>query len=313
MFFGEKSGTVQQCMIQPTNDLLQIAAANQAKFTFFPDAGYLVHAKKFEQATADLNLVKAQIKSWDNSGHETGLHIHPHWEDVHYENDEWIHDIRRYKLSDFKAEDIASIMTTYFNEVQQFSEKPIQTFRAGGWCIQPFHNLRDAFIQLGILVDSSVFYGGKNTVTPYFYDFLNAPNAAVWRFDKDVLIENNKGDFYELPITSRRYSPLFFWRLFLLGRWDPKRHKPIGNGFPAAGGGSKIDLLMKKNTFCLSADGYFISQLESALKVARKEKAPHLVVIGHPKACTLYSLDKLAMFMAKHKQDVEFVSLSQLV
>jgi hypothetical protein len=157
-----------------------------------------------------------------------------------------------------------------------------------------------------------VFYGGKNTNSPYNYDFKNAPNRSSWCFDKDILIENKNGKFLELPITSLRYSPLFFWRLFLLGRWNPIRHKPIGNGVPTSGGGSKKVLLSRYNTFCLSADGYFISQLEHALKQAKKEKKRHLVVIGHPKACTLYSLEKLDLFMSKHKNEIEFVSLNQL-
>ncbi len=312
LFFGEKSGTVQQCMIQPTKDLLDIAERHQAKFTFFPDAGYLLHAKKQEDASKDLKLVLEQIKSWDLLGHETGLHIHPHWEDVVYENKEWKHNTSRYKLSDFNEADVDSIIHSYFQEVQQLISSPINSFRAGGWCVQPFSNLRAAFLSLGISTDSSVFYGGKNTNAPYNYDFKNAPNSSSWCFDKDILIENKNGKFLELPITSLRYSPLFFWRLFLLGRWNPVRHKPIGNGVPTSGGGSKKVLLSRYNTFCLSADGYFISQLEHAVKQAKKEKKRHLVVIGHPKACTLYSLEKLDLFMSKHKNEIEFVSLNQL-
>jgi len=88
LFFGEKSGSVQQCMLEPTNELLRLAEKHGAKFTFFPDAGYLVHAKKNEQTLSDLALVIEQIKHWDAKGHETGLHIHPHWEDVLFEENE---------------------------------------------------------------------------------------------------------------------------------------------------------------------------------------------------------------------------------
>jgi hypothetical protein len=313
LFFGEKSGTVQNCMIKPTDDLLQIAEENNAKFTFFPDAGYLVKAKQYESALPDLELVINQIKLWDARGHETGLHIHPHWEDVNYQNNEWIHNTNRYKISDFDQSQANTIIMNYFTEIQQLISSPVRSFRAGGWCIQPFLNFRDAFLNLGISIDSTAFYGGKNTNSPYYYDFINVPNKTSYRFDKDILIENHNGPFLELPITSLRYSPLFFWRLFLLGRWDPFRHKPIGNGIPAQGGGSKKALLSKYHTLCLSADGYFISQLEKALKTARKEKKSHLVVIGHPKACTLYSLEKLNSFMSKFKEEVEFVSLNQVV
>ena len=141
LFFGEKSGTVQQCMIQPTKDLLDIAERHQAKFTFFPDAGYLLHAKKQEGALPDLKMVVEQIKAWDLLGHETGLHIHPHWEDVVYENKEWKHNTSRYKLSDFNEADVDSIIHRYFKEVQQLISSPINSFRAGGWCVQPFRIL----------------------------------------------------------------------------------------------------------------------------------------------------------------------------
>ena len=313
LFFGEKSGTVQQCMLEPTTELLRLAEKHGAKFTFFPDAGYLVHAKKNEQTLSDLALVIEQIKHWDAKGHETGLHIHPHWEDVLFEENEWKHDTKRYKISDFSPAEINSIIHNYFNGIKEFVNSPIVSFRAGGWCAQPFSDFVSAFSELGISIDSSVFFKGKNTNAPYNYDYSNAPNKTSWRFESDLLVENEHGNFTELAISSFKYSPLFFWRLFLLGRWDPSRHKPIGNGVPASGGGSKKDLLTKYNTFCVSADGYFVSKLDQTLATAIREKKTHLLVIGHPKACTKYSLEKLDEFMVKYKQQVEFVTLSQLL
>ena len=105
---------------------------------------------------------------------------------------------------------------------------------------------------------------------------------------------------------------MFFWRLFILGRLNPKDHKGIGDGVPAAGGGSKKKLLTQYNTLSVNADGYFITKVEAAMEKAKHLGHEHLVVIGHPKACTNFSLKSLDLFIEKYKGEVEFVTLSSL-
>jgi hypothetical protein len=109
------------------------------------------------------------------------------------------------------------------------------------------------------------------------------------------------------------YSPLFFWKLFVLGRLFPSQHKPIGNGLPAKGGGSKKDLLTRSHRLCVSADGYFSTQLNRALKQAQQGNEPFLVIIGHPKALTPFGLKTLEAFIAQHHKHHEFVTLSSVV
>ena len=312
LFFGVHSGTVSACMLHPTNRLLEIAKKHQASFTFFPDAGYLLHAASESSCAEELDKVECQIKTWDEAGHETGLHIHPHWEDSIYSNGAWQHDLKHYKLSDFKQEVAREIIHRYHKRIQGLVNGKVTSYRAGGWCVQPFEPLKTAFEEVGIVIDSSVFKGGKNTRTPYNYDFTDAPMKDKYSFVDDVLVENSKGHFLEIPIASFRYSPLFFWRLFILGRLNPKDHKGMGDGVPAAGGGSKKKLLTQYNTLSVNADGYFITKVESAMEKAKHLGHEHLVVIGHPKACTNFSLKSLDLFMEKYKSEVEFVTLSSL-
>lgn len=312
LFFGERSGSVNQCMIEPTNQLLSLADRYQVPFTFFPDAGSLI---KFESEASfhdDLALIKAQIKQWDIKGHETGLHIHPHWEKSTWRDQEWKHDLSFYKLSDFPANEAAEIVTRYANYMNALIVNPIISYRAGGWCAQPFSAIAEAMKASGIQFDSSLFKGGKNTTAPYYYDYTNTPESSHWKFTADPSVLDHEGIFTELPIASMTYSPLFFWQLFVLGRLFPDQHKPIGNGLPAKGGGRKKDFLTRSHRLCVSADGYFATQLSRSLKAAERNKEPFMVIIGHPKALTKFGLRKLEQFIVAYLNNHEFVKLSQL-
>lgn len=311
MFFGHKSGSVNRCMIEPTNRLLEISKRYNSKFTFFVDTGMLVSGGETEAFSSDLSLLREQIKGWDYDGHETGLHIHPHWEDTKW-NDGWKFDLSRYKLSDFNPEEVSLIFDEYYKVLQSYVNQEIISYRAGGWCIQPFKAIQESMKRNGLNIESSVFPGGKNTNQPYYYDFTKVPAKDHWRFLDDVCVENDQGVFTQFPISSQVYHPLFFWRLFILGRLKPSKHKPIGNGFPAKGGGSKKDFLLKKNLLCVSADGYFVTQIEKSINKAVKRGDKNLVVIGHPKACTPFSLNYLDQLLNKISQKHEIVCLKDL-
>jgi len=313
LFFGDKSGSVDKCMLSPTEKLLEIADKHQAKFTFFTDIGFLSKAKELNVCGKETKLVESQILKWDQLGHETGLHIHPHWEDAVYKNNHWHFDLKRYKLADFSDTEAADVVRKYGAILQSKVQQVITSYRAGGWCIQPFQPIAKPLSELGIRLDSSVFSGGRNDNGPYGYNFTKAPRKEKWNFETEECVEVESGSFVELPIAARSYSPLFFWKLFVLGRLFPSQHKPIGDGKPAAGGGSKKDLLTKSSFLCVSADGYFITQVEKAIKEAERNGQKSIVIIGHPKACTPFSLRQLDALVHKLKHQHQFVCLRDLV
>ncbi len=311
LFFGERSGSAEKCMLEPGNRLLEIAQKNGAKFTFFVDAGMLVLGEKEPSFKKELSEIQNQISKWDLQGHETGLHIHPHWEDAIWENG-WKFDLKRYKLADFEDTEVEQIFDNYLVSLQQWSKEKIVSYRAGGWCIQPFDKLKSSFLKHQLKIESSIFQGGKNTTLPYNYDFTNALPKEKWFFENHECEEDENGTFLEIPIASKSYSPLFFWKLFVLGRLFPKHHKSIGNGSPAKGGGSKKDFLTKFNHLCVSADGYFVTEIERAIQEAEKKGWNSIVIIGHPKACTLFSLNYLDKLIAKLSKKHQFVCLKDL-
>ena len=306
LFFGENPGSVQKCMIEPTNQLFDIAKEMDVHYTFFVDVGYLIQAEKYPQLREEVDSVKSQVKEMIVLGHDVQLHIHPHWENATWEG-QWSMNIDdSYKLSDFTNEEIVSIVKRYKSYLDQLIGRKTFAFRAGGWCVQPFSLLKDLFSELGITIDSTVFPGAYLQTKDYNVDFRAAPKKSSYRFNDDVCVEVENGYFTEFPISSYRYSPSFYWWLYGLGRILPKYHKMIGDGQFISQGGRKWQSLTSFTTYHVSTDGYYAKKLNAALSKAINLDCKEMVSIGHPKSCTIYSLNKLKKFIITNHNHHQF-------
>lgn len=306
LYFGARTGTLQKCILEPTELLLGVARRQGIKLCMFVDVGYLLRleqeAQKHAKLGPELTALLDQLDTLVAEGHDLQLHIHPHWEDSSFNGDVWHCNVSRYKLADFDDQAIHRIFSTYKERLEQITGRnKVFAFRAGGWCIQPFHRLKDAMQANGLKVDSSVFPGGYFRSEHYDYDFRSAPESSFWRFSSDPLVPLNNGEFIELPISSIRQSPFFYWRLFILGRLFPKYHKPLGDGEPIPAPGQRFQLLTRNTIQTVSADGFNANSLQRALDQASGKSAAHLVVIGHPKALSRYSIRKLEAFIIHNK------------
>jgi hypothetical protein len=315
LFFGPITGSVDKCMIEPTNQLLGIAKRYKIPMTFFVDVGFLIRleqeSENHPELAADLFKIKKQLNEITSIGSSIQLHIHPHWERATYGNGKWEIDVTNcYKLSDFSQKEIDKIVEKYKMYLDNLIGVKTSSFRAGGWCIQPFHQLYSVFKRLGIKIDSSVFSGAHFESENYFFDFRTAPQKAKYNFEDDVCIENENGYFTEYPISSFKYSPFFYWRLYLLGRLFPKKHKMLGDGVFLAQPGRKKSVLTNYTWNHVSSDGYYASKLDTCLKNQIQMKKNEFVVIGHPKGNTLYSLKKLEHFIQKNYTKCSFKTFS---
>lgn len=213
LFFGDRSGTVQKSLIDPTNSLLDAMDAVGLKGNFFVDWQMIKYLKEAntERTTNDLILIENQLKDIIRRGHRIELHIHPHWVDAKYNGDgTWNFDeFRHYSLNSFNEAEIiemfvdgVELLTLIAKEVDP--EYKLVAFRAGGWAVQPFTVLKKAFQKTGIVIDSSVMPGLSAVLEHSYYDFTQAPNEDVgyYRFNDDVCIKSNSGEFVEVPISS---------------------------------------------------------------------------------------------------------------
>ncbi len=311
LFFGSASGTVQKCLIEPTNRLLDLSRKYHAPMTFFVDIGYIIALERqlndFSILKMDYDLVIDQIQEMIVAGCDVQLHIHPHWEKTHFDGEKWQFVTKNaYKLADFEAEERERIIRTYKSKLDSIIGRNTHTFRAGGWCIQPFDQLEKLFQELEIKYDSSVFSRGHFEAGEYSFDFRNAPTKDQYRFQNDVCTENENGFFTEFPIGSYRYSPLFYWRLYILGRLNPASHKMIGDGIFMSQPGRKKQVLTHFTWNHASTDGFYASKLAKITEIAFKKRQQNLVFIGHPKSCTLYSLNLLDRYIAKYNSRCKF-------
>ncbi len=315
IYFGENHGTVEKCIIYPTSELIRIAEKYNVRFSFFVDCGFILKLdefrKKIPALEKDYKLITEQVNYLSNTGHDIQLHIHPHWEDSYFDGEHWVIDVKRYKLVDFNEAEIADIVYRYKKVLVDLTGKNIFAYRAGGWCLQPFNKLKNAFQKNNITLDSSVFRKGYYVSENYNYDFRNAPDKDLYHFEDDPAKENTNGYFTELPISQIRNSPLFFWILFLLGRKNPYLHKPLGDGRAMAAPGYRKKLLTQYTENPVSIDGYNVRLLEKSLKGSQKKKFKNMVVIGHPKALSRYSIQKLEEFIKNNKEKHAFTTYTK--
>ena len=316
LYFGERSGSVQKCIIDPTEMLMKVSEKHGVKLVQFVDVGFLIKLdefrKQFPTLENDYELLKNQLHQLVKNGHEIQLHIHPHWEDSFFDGSKWVINIDRYRIHDFDDASIKSIVKRYIDELAKYTDrKKIIAYRAGGWCIQPFEKLKASLKENDITIDSSVFKNGFYESQHYSYDFRNTSNKSRWKFENDPCSENVEGNFLEIPIASRLNSPLFYWSLFLLGRLDPFNHKPLGDGVPIPSPGLRCKMLTKWTYNTVSVDGYNAVLLNNSLKQYQRKKLNDLVIIGHPKALSRFGLNQLDKFIAAQKEKHNFTTFGE--
>jgi peptidoglycan/xylan/chitin deacetylase (PgdA/CDA1 family) len=317
LYFGTNSGTQENCIIKPTEKIRKLLAKHEVKATFFVDAGYLLKLEQHKESCSSLqrdykSLVN-QIQLLGLEGHEIQLHIHPHWEDSFYDGKQWVMDTSRYRLHDFSKEEVEDIVKRYKEVLTKLIDNKIFVFRAGGWSIQPFVHIKNALKKHHIYFDSTIYKGGEYKSQTHYFNFRNAPKSTKWHFEDDPLIEKHQGFFTEIPISSYRLSPWFFWKFVCFKKFGGAKHKVFGDGMAAKG--SKLDqfkMLTQMTHSVVSMDGYKSSFLLKAYhKFLKDENQENFVVIGHPKSMTLYALEKIEKFIIE-RQKSQFTTYKEL-
>lgn len=217
--FFQHSGTVEKCLFEPCEALLRSARKTGYAITFYVDAGMLCRMERLAGAQPslgrELDRVRRHVEMLARAGHDIGLHIHPHWEDTTFRDGQWGFEGTRYQLGQFPDDDAAEIVSRYARTLAEISGVETTSYRAGGFCVEPFDRISSALLRAGIDVDSSVVPGARLKNAVKGFDFRNVPSADWWQFEDSPTMEARNGRFLEIPISPLSLPVMYYWRRVL--------------------------------------------------------------------------------------------------
>jgi hypothetical protein len=316
LFLGKRSGTVQQCLIKPSRLILEVLEKHNVKHAlFFVDTTYLLRLKQQqnEKCKSDFLLITEQLKQILKKGHYLFPHLHPHWLDAKYNEglNQWdLSDINRYRLHKLSSAEARNLFNESFALLSEIYESAgvlpqMDSYRAGGWCIQPFSFFEPVFRQLGIVNDFSVLKGIKNTNDLCSYDFTAAPPENIYKFTNDVNIKDPKGHFTEFAISSIHMAPLTKWfnKLLLKYLSITKNHN-LGDGISNDLSAGAIH--RQNDNEMIAIELLTKAKLKTYLNFMTENNYMHF--ISHPKMLSKHNIETFDTFLEKVKRRYDVIT-----
>lgn len=317
LFVNDRTGDIDNCLIVPTNRLMEMFDRQGVNATFFIDMAYAYRLnelkKQFQSLAVDYEKFCKQVKVIKEHGHEIALHLHPQWFYADYDGDKWLMDFDHYKLSDMPLEEANAKFDICCTMLRDISGYDVKSFRAGGFSIQGYVGFNEAMARNGLLKDSSVLFGDKQITSLHSYDYSNVINSDAYCFSNDVSKKDELGRFTEYPITTMRLS-LLKYCLYKL-KWKYQKRPSF---VPWGNGGDNIDRRNKEFrnnvrrrlkdgvNIWASADGRLTELLPLFMKHRAKNSNKCLIVLGHPKLASVGSIENLEQFIINNKINHNF-------
>ncbi|MGH8168386.1 MAG: hypothetical protein ACREQ1_14180 [Woeseiaceae bacterium] len=294
LFFHE-SGTIEQCLFEPCAALLRSARRHGYQITFYVDAGMLVRMQSFaathRRLSREFDSIRRHLTEIADAGHDIGLHIHPHWEDSGYTDQGWDFTNTRYRLEEFPVQEAADITIRYARALGEAAGTAPKSYRAGGFCVEPFDRVGAPLLQVGIDVDSSVVPGAYLKDPVKGFDFRKVAAHDWWRFEHSPSTESAHGCFLEIPVTPQELPFWYYWeRLF---RKFGRKTEPRVFGDGAAKRIGTVEVLRRlfgqSRVAEMSMDDPKVRELPRLVRRLPARRLCH--VMGHPKNLSRNSLE----------------------
>lgn len=326
--FGDGSGCLQNCLLNPTNECLRIVNQHAGKLTFFADALELYSFSQQQNSPTQQHyaLVAQQLASLMNSPHNLQLHLHPQWQNASFDQQEWQLDFSKWRIGDLEKVDIDSCINSGLDFLQQFGPRTGQdlvAFRAGGWAIQPSGPVIDALSASNIIIDSTVAPGLHNPALGDWYDFRSAPALPFWAAGQDICRPLQQGTITEVPITTAYLGRHAHWQALR----ERRSHPALPEGCTGSYANSNTrwqNIKYKLNKlWSLGLVMLDFSSLPSwaLIEITRKHMEQYkdfpgpipIVAIGHNKNFTAWSAQQLNAYLewAQNQQDLVFSDYGQ--
>ena len=225
--YGNGSGDVFQHMIEPTKHLLDIAEQYNVRFTFFFEV--IEYWKLKEEWTKGntmgyknnpIEAIEKQLLDAYKAGHDIQLHLHPQWVDAYWDKNKWNINLKEWRLGSYERDgeySLVNLLKKGKNTIEGLIQQIDPTYkcialRAGGYNIQPSENIVSAMGQTELVIDSSIYPGGREIGFLSNYDYSNIPtDLEYWQVENTLEQSGNK-KIWELPIVA---FPIIRWTKYL--------------------------------------------------------------------------------------------------
>lgn len=318
VYLGTETGTVEHCMIIPTDKLREVSHKYNMYYTFFVDVLFILKMKEYIEYVPSLECdyykIVDQLKSLSNEGHDLQLHIHPQWYYSSYDvkKTAWNLDFDHYKISDCSLCDVEIMFYKSCEFLHDITGKNPIAYRAGGYSFPKDKKLLMVLSKHNLKKDSSVLMLEKSNTRFQSYNYTKINKFETYFFDDDINIPRENGFFKEYPISAIIIPHIyrFFVNKYLFLSCKNEL-KIFGDG---KGIGCKLsnEERYQKSTFnkltnkiAMRASLDFTNSywLDMIKRNVKKNNQHLLVIIGHPKMLTMYSLKKLDSFLSNLGKD----------
>lgn len=332
LFFGNRTGNVEKCMIEPTYELSKALDINNSKMTVFWDILHYYRLMELENRDAKLKeerkLIDEQISYLISNGNDIQLHLHPHWLDAQYLNGEWVFNYEHFNIHSLSEEENPNDIRTILgclsiskqlieNEIKKYNpDYKVTTFRAGGYLIEPFVKLKKAFEYNNIYFDSSVLPRMNKTDSVNAYDFRNYPSDNFYNFEDSPATSIRDGRFTEFPVTTIRI-PVYRNIIFSLIRYF--KYSDLECGRLGTGSANKsnsdnksflskvLTLLTEPKLTAFTTDGNFAERFNYMFNKIENNSS----MILHPKLLNQHTLNILKDKLINN--EIKFISINNFL
>ncbi len=290
LFLGTKSGTIDNCLIKPTNMLLDILAKHKQQAIFFVDTTYLARMEgiqdTYSQIKRDYRHIRSQLKQIVQQGHILCHHLHPHWLDAQYNESEnqWnLSNTRYYKIEDVDDTtkdrlfaDSVRILNSILTDAGV--KQSIDGFRAGGLCLDALESLLPFLKKYGITKDYS----------------------SVKPISEQMELYSSQ-DIQEYPITAITISGL--WKIANALCYRMNKHKahfrPMGDGISSAPMNKKHTEKQSYISFTLPISVELLNPVLLRFYILLYKKYQYIHFLSHPKLQSQATIRLLDIFLQR--------------
>ncbi len=302
LFLGSRSGSIQNCLIKPTDLLIQLFENHKINNAlFFVDTTYLLRLKQQEHPACknDLKIISEQLITLVKKGHSVFPHIHPHWLDAVYDptENQWAltnySKYRFHSITASKQEELFTQSVQLLREIiyPHFPDYTINGYRAGGWSINPFADFKPLFKKHGIKYEFSVLKGFKNLSEAQYFDFTNCPAEPIYKFEDDPCHRSDNGNFTEYCISSIPKTNSFVSKLWDKYLWKTGQ-RSMGDGYSVTG----MEAMETNGKEMISVELLSKAKLPSYKFFLKENNYMHF--ISHPKMLSLHNLSCFDNFLS---------------